>query len=340
MKTIVTILICGLSLNTFAQKIQKEFWGLSKQVSFEYQTDNAGVKNGYFKSFTKIGLLVQSGSYKAGKQSGVWTEFDERGSGQPIATYTYADNKLNGPSKLWKISGGKRWLWHDDVFKNGDKVSGVTYYSNGKKEEELKNGYLLTYTEDGTPNEQIINGKLFTYYVKGDGERVLHKVQFDTLGNKAMYFYGSNSLSSFSLDDKNVKYKNIEYYDYSNAGDTKPKIHLDGNPNSEPIELDSANVRKAMMLYMSDPNPKKSTQIIYDDKTGDIIDSKYWSEVWRGYKPARVHYLGTPKNTVFVTGYNANGKKEMDFYFKYNVHGTPVQFGTIREYDENGNLKK
>lgn len=367
MKKKVIVIVSALTLFStmvFSQKVQKEFYSISKKVSFEYQTNNEGVKNGYFKSFSKTGLLVESGSYKLGKKNGVWTTYDEKGTGQIISTLTYVDDKLNGVCKQWLFKNAKRYLWQDYICANDENISGVTYYPNGKKEKELKNGFTLTWTEDGTANEELINGKLYEYYVNGDGNRILDNITFDTLGLTMVYHYSSSyttdlrSISSYNGKSSNRKI--VDTWDFNTK--TKPIIHINGDPNGTPIALDSTNVRKAMILFMADANPKKSKEVIYDSAKGDII-------VFSGkVNSTHFHYLETPKNAVFITKYEGIVKKE-DFYLKYeyeNGRENTIEFGIqhyytngklsseievipvhndypkkiTRLYDENGNLKK
>ncbi len=75
MKTILTILIYGLSLNTFAQKLVKTYYDYrNTKIQSEYYTDAYGVKNGTYKGYSEYGGILLQGSYKDDAPIGKWTE--------------------------------------------------------------------------------------------------------------------------------------------------------------------------------------------------------------------------------------------------------------------------
>ena len=95
MKTIVTILICVLSLNTFAQKLVKTYWDYYEtKIQSAYYTDAYGKKNGAYKGYSEHGGILLQGSYKDNAPIGKWIE-------------NYLDGKLHFiPDYALEISKG------------------------------------------------------------------------------------------------------------------------------------------------------------------------------------------------------------------------------------------
>ncbi len=112
MKTILTILIYGLSLNTFAQKLVKTYYDYrNTKIQSEYYTDAYGVKNGTYKGYSEYGGILLQGSYKDDAPIGKWTE-------------NYLDGKLHFIK---------------------------TYTSPGYTNFDVKDGKIISYYENGEP---------------------------------------------------------------------------------------------------------------------------------------------------------------------------------------------
>jgi hypothetical protein len=146
MKTILTILICVLALNSFSQKLVKTHWDYyHTKIQSEYYTNAYGVKNGSYKGYSRYGGVLLQGSYKDDEPVGKWIE-------------NYTNGKLHY-IKIYDIPGT-----YDFQVKNGKIIS---YYEDGKTIEYERNyknmeldGVWKEYDEKGivTKEGKYVNG--------------------------------------------------------------------------------------------------------------------------------------------------------------------------------------
>lgn len=328
MRNILTIAILTLSINVFAQKVEKEFYGYTNHLKYEYQVDNAtGAKNGYYKSYTNLYTIYESGFFKMGKKSGTWTIYDENGTGQISAIMNYSDGKQNGSYKQWCWKGANRYLCAEYMYKDDREISSIKYFSNGKKSVQNDlNGYF-TWFEDGTSKSETKNGKIYTYEIVGNDSwgksKEIERVKYDSLGFEYGYLYGYNAAAE--LDQ-------ISMYviDIATRGE-KIKYNFKCGKSGELEGNDSTVLRIGYKLLKEDPNPvsKKYIKLIYDEQTGNITIKNNDNQIL-------IHYCN-PKSLVNYT------KKIIDENNNVISEDTYLRNGTQKsiEYEyTNGKLAK
>ncbi len=335
-------------LLSFAQNIQRTYWGLSSTVHEEFQVNNNGVKHGFYKEYSKKGEIYESGFYTNGQKSGTWTTYDVvlHGTGQIASTMQFSDGKMNGIYKQWCWEKGKRYLCGDYVYENDIEVLGKQFFSNGKIkfDRNRKMGLYNEWFEDGSKKTETINGKHYTFEWV-NSRRVVSDLKFDSAGTFYEFdFTGpSNKLRSailhFSKESINIDFNNIE----------KPTVKIMGIDKTmnwyyvEETPLDSALFRLVYSTYLNspDPNHNKSNTIEFDFKTGTVKHTNK-DKQFRTFC-----YHNTTPATHTVVHHDANGKPIVlevfnDEYSKKNMGRSAVvkRFTDGKIFDEKNSMEK
>lgn len=195
---VTTALVLGLSISALSQNIN--------------QTNAQGLKEGIWQGKYKSNHLKYEGTYKNGKESGVFTFYADAADKKVIATKDFkADGTVhsifyNGKKKMSegvyvnKLKEGVWKVYHidgqhimaEESYKN-DKLHGIKkgYYISGKLAEEIeyKNGI-----EDGISNQYAENGIKIkeTQYKNGilDG-KIIIRDETGKVTDEAKYVNGS-----------------------------------------------------------------------------------------------------------------------------------------------------
>lgn len=260
MKTILTILICILSLNSFSQKLVKTHWDYyNTKIQSEYYTNAYGVKNGSYKGYSKNGGLLLQGSYKDDEPVGKWIE-------------NYANGKLHY-IKIYDIPGT-----YDFQVKNGKIIS---YYEDGKtikyernfKNMEL-NGVWKEYDEKGILTSE-------GNYVNGIFEPTgITKIKYDEEQKK-------EKLRQASILLKNTEeYKNII---------PKADMTFEANDYKKALEL----YKSASDLLVNEKYPKdKISEIIDTCLINRDYFSNYWNSQFESIKSEYIQQIKDYKLVV------------------------------------------
>ena len=346
MKTIITVIITVISsYSVFSQKVFKTYWEYSINVHEEFQVNSVGVKNGYYKEYYKEGQLYKSGFYKSGQKSGLWTTYDMRWTGQISSTMEYSNDKMNGSYKQWCWEKSKRYLCGDYIYKDGNEVSAIKYYSNGNKASQNDaNGYFEWF-EDGKPGVETKNGKTYSYemfsadYYHNTEKKEVREITYDTLGLKYTYYYdydtkydGDHLKASniiIDIQDKETKGKiiNFQWRFYSNGENYE--FYKNGNI----FKLDSASAKQGYNLLKNEPTGYfNKLDSVYNEVTGDIkiFENNQFCQL--------LHYYDV-NSKYSLTSLDNKGKKLQESYYERNGSDDRYYISKKKTY-EDGKLVK
>jgi len=309
----------------FAQRVEKELYNNFK-VKYQYQVDNAsGVKNGFFHSYGTDGVLYESGSYKNGLKSGVWTTYGtmEGHPSEVSSTMEYTNGKMNGHYVQYCWYQGKKYICGDYQYADDKEVTALKYHNNGKlyqRSDHVK-GIYEEWFEDGTPVKEKIGARYYRYQKTQSGKKIEY-LSIDTLDGVWKYYFFDNSpysLRSFEIVDKNNN--SLEYIDYNNFLNGKPEYSI-GNKKQK---LDSALFFKAYMYYesASDLNNSEKKPFKYNKLTGDFSYTDFKNEV------TFYHYFNDS-----IRSYSKRVDKTIEFY---NKEGKEIEDHFL---DEKGQIIK
>ncbi|MFM7729491.1 MAG: hypothetical protein ACKO6L_00470, partial [Flavobacteriales bacterium] len=184
------------------QKIEREYHS-NLRIKYEWQADENGVKNGYFKSFTTDGMLFEKGHFSKGVKNGIWTTYGIiQGFPTEISsTMEYVNGKMNGQYKQWCWEKSKKYLCGDYLYRNDEEVKAKQFFSNGKLqyERDIDNGLYKEWFEDGSPSTETIEGRKIVYDMNGNDyygvKRIIRSISFDSLEHNYSFYYEYNTSS-------------------------------------------------------------------------------------------------------------------------------------------------
>ena len=110
---LIAIATLGFVTTTMSQKVITNYWGYTQKINEQYQVNAQGVKNGYYKAYSKEGLLIYSYNFLNGKENGLCIDYAGQRNG--------VSNNLG----LLKTCYGKPML--ERQMKNGELVSEKFY---------------------------------------------------------------------------------------------------------------------------------------------------------------------------------------------------------------------
>jgi antitoxin component YwqK of YwqJK toxin-antitoxin module len=281
MKQFLAFCFCLFSLIGATQKVLKEYYP-NYHIKLEYQVNSDGLKNGFFKSYSTVGELYESGFFTNGEKSGTWTTYGimQGHSGEIAATMEYSNGKMNGRYVQYCWSGGKRYICGDYEYVDDEEVAAMRYYVNGKLSErfDVRKGFHEKWFEDGTPLLEMKGKYLYEYEEDEWGNRSVSNIYFDSTDfHIQLHFSGKKGrlrIADFCEKDASKKLngyhkilKSIRY----NGGD-----NIEILEGSSKLALDSTLYRFCFELYCNAPSPNiNNTKCSYDFTKGDIIDIDY-----------------------------------------------------------------
>jgi antitoxin component YwqK of YwqJK toxin-antitoxin module len=144
MKQTITILTCFIMgvQATSAQKVITNYWGYTTKIRQQYQVDANGAENGFWKSFSNDGKLLEHYNYLHGQQHGKQLKYFRGFSdiewcmGQPLEIRNYDNGKMLS-EEVYKCKNGKPSLWYKTI-DNAQLYEYSLYYDNGKMKEHTK----------------------------------------------------------------------------------------------------------------------------------------------------------------------------------------------------------
>lgn len=160
MKKIILLLSLALSLNSYSQKLVKEYYDWAKtKIKRQYYTDAYGTLNGPYKAYSEYGGILKQGQCKNDGPIGKWIE-------------NYDNGKLHY-IRIYDTPG-----MYDFQVKDGKIIS---YYEDGKTieyERNFKNGEL-----DGVWKEYDEKGILIEEdnYINGESEKRRKRIESENI---------------------------------------------------------------------------------------------------------------------------------------------------------------
>ena len=159
MKSILKALIIVLILvinnsKVSSQKIMKVYYdnySIPRRLKEEFQIDNNGFKNGYYKSFHYNGMQYEIGQLKKDLKYGLWKTFDD--NGKLLGEDNYKDDKRNGLSKVWSNRKGLHKLIAEHYYEMDKEIRTISYYQEGE------GGIQSDIKQDGECKYLYRNGK-------------------------------------------------------------------------------------------------------------------------------------------------------------------------------------
>jgi antitoxin component YwqK of YwqJK toxin-antitoxin module len=227
---LVSLLLSIFCNNLYAQKvITKNHFG-SRVISEQYQVNQQGQRNGYYKSYNPDGILLYSYNFKNGQEHGLCIDYAGQRKGQNIYCYGKPLQErlmVNGniqSEKYYGCANNTNFLFHTKKLISTDIYERVEYFENGKIKEKFNEtssyvkakGQYEKNHENGKLAEKgmIDNGRIgnwIGYYESGD---TLYFAKYD-LGVEVLnktYFEGNKIGFILSIDDQFENISKIYYH--------------------------------------------------------------------------------------------------------------------------------
>ncbi len=239
-KTIALICISFLVQSGWTQKIITNYWGYTKKIRQQYQVDANGAENGFWKSFSNDGKLLEHYNYlhgqKHGKQMKYFRGFSdiEWCMGQPLEIQNYEKDKML-MEEVYKCNNGKPQIWYKKI--DDDKLYEYTlYYDNGKLKEHTKRskinknamGIYEMYHENGikaligsNTSEGRKTGMWYSYYDNGDTQYIIN--YYENIVMQLTVFDENKKIIRKMKSEPDFSQNVLEYFD-ENGKLTKRKI--------------------------------------------------------------------------------------------------------------------
>jgi hypothetical protein len=154
---------------TMAQKVITNYWGYTTKIRQQYQVDANGAENGYWKSYSDEGKILESFNYFHGKKNGKQISYYEGISqiiwcyGKPLKIENYNNGDRIG-EESYKCNDGKPYLnYKVDKIKSG-AYEQFNYHPNGKVKEHFFTIGILTNNYIGKYESFYESGKLHYLY--------------------------------------------------------------------------------------------------------------------------------------------------------------------------------
>lgn len=229
---VLTLLIFQNNLS--AQKlITKRYYG-SNKIEEQYQVNNLGQKNGFYKYYHSDGHLLYFYQYKNDEEHGLCIDYAGTRNwqaiycyGKPLLERVMANGKIQS-EKYYGCANNTNYLIEKKKLISPDIYEKVTYYENGKIKEKFKETSSGVKAK-GLYEKYHVNGKLaekgmfdegeignwIGYYENGDTLYFAkYEVGVQVILNK--YFQGNKIESRISIDDQFDHFSKIYYYPNGN----------------------------------------------------------------------------------------------------------------------------
>ena len=167
----ITLLFVSITLSGIAQDKQKN------------QTDQNGLKQGYWEKFYPNGKMQYKGTFKNNKPIGEFKRFNQEGALIAVMNHNENSNKVYTkfyyPGKVLQAEGyyidrkkDSIWIYYTE---NGDKINEVSYLfdiKNGTEKKYYKNGAVSETSEWKNGNQ---DGLTMRYY---DDGKVMMRIMY------------------------------------------------------------------------------------------------------------------------------------------------------------------
>jgi antitoxin component YwqK of YwqJK toxin-antitoxin module len=241
-KTLILLFIPSMVFVTIsvAQTVKKTYYDLAKtKLNEDFQVNSAGVKNGYYKAYSKEGELLYSYNYLNGKENGLCTDFAGQRTGIASAVgmvktcfgKPMLERQFSNGSLVWEkyfdCIEGKQVLVSKKT-KKSEYYEYVEYYSSGKIKEKynLKDnskykGEYLKYHENESLSEKgnYDNGKDGLWFALNNAGDTLYKAYFEfgfETWYKSFYLNGELAFESRASED----FEALAKTEYDSLGNT------------------------------------------------------------------------------------------------------------------------
>jgi antitoxin component YwqK of YwqJK toxin-antitoxin module len=239
-KTIALICISFLVQSGWTQKIITNYWGYTKKIRQQYQVDANGAENGFWKSFSNEGKLLEHYNYLHGQKHGKQLKYFRGISdiewcmGQPLEIQNYEKDKML-MEEVYKCNNGKPQIWYKKI--DDDKLYEYTlYYDNGKMKEHTKKnkldkntqGIYEMFHENGkkaltgfNSSNGRKNGMWYAFYENGDTQYVIN--YFENITTQLTVFDENKKITRKLKSEADLSQQVLEYFD-ENGNLTKRKV--------------------------------------------------------------------------------------------------------------------
>jgi antitoxin component YwqK of YwqJK toxin-antitoxin module len=239
-------------------------------------------------------VKISEGTYKEGKQEGVWTERTGFNFGPPLQKATYKDGERHGLSTAWHENGQKQGeatykdgeldgLWTEwqpnglkmaeETYKDGERHGPhSSWYDTGQKRSEktYKDGKL-----DGLWTEWRVNGQKYREKTYKDGEEDGLKTQWYVNGQK----WKEETYKDGKLDGPATSWHN------NSAQMSSELLYQDGERHGPYTSWYNTGQKRSEGVYKVGkrngvytrwhPNGQKWVERTHKD--GELLAAKYWN---------------------------------------------------------------
>lgn len=219
--------------NLYAQKvITKKHYG-SSVIKEQYQVNQQGQRNGYYKSYNPDGVLLYSYNFKNGQEHGLCIDYAGQRKGQNIYCYGKPLQErvmVNGniqSEKYYGCANNTNFLFHTKKLISPDIYERVEYFENGKIKEKFNEtasyvkakGLYEKYHENGKLAEKgnYDQGKIGTWVGLMDNGDSVYIARFE-FGFESSYkgFYNNGKVAYVSKADNS--FESLTRTDYDSTG--------------------------------------------------------------------------------------------------------------------------
>ncbi len=278
MRNLLALFIaCLMTLNVFSQTLKKTYYDIwEKQVHEVYYANSAGYGNGSYKKYNRTGTLIQTGTYKNGKETGQWVKYTTA-SGQRKIDYkeTYKDGELNGSAIYYFENNDGRVIQSKGLFLDGKKdgkwVCTNRFYNSDFDGKGFKGAKFIKF-EKFYDNGKVIfpDGEHKIFYLPSNKtQSISHYLNGLKTGEWKFYFPNGNiqGVQNYKKDKKVGK-----QIEYNLDGTIKSEDYYDDYEALSDMYLDSALI--AMKNYNFEEAEKLFTKM---KSTDDANRMKYMS---------------------------------------------------------------
>jgi antitoxin component YwqK of YwqJK toxin-antitoxin module len=234
----IILYLFGIGFDLEAQIVKKNYYDYKKtKINEDYQVNSNGVKNGYYKAYSKEGILIYSYNFINGKENGLCIDYaGERTGiasnlgiaktcfGKPMLERQFSNGQLLW-EKFYDCIEGKQVMVFKKT-KNDDHYEYVEFYSSGKLKEKYNTkdnykykGEYIKYYENGLIAEKgnYDQGKIGTWVGLKDNGDSVYIARFE-FGFESSYkgFYNNGKVAYVSKADNS--FESLTRTDYDSTG--------------------------------------------------------------------------------------------------------------------------
>ncbi len=338
---IFSIAVCS-SMQSQALKTVKHYYGFT-DILYEVYTviEGTGTKHGNYKRYDRDGFLLESATFKKNVLNGQYIKygsgfFVERG--KAASKMNYLNGKEHGEQFYYsgQAAQGEYYLDKKQVFNNGELVSEITYYENGKKksyeDRSDTGGKQLEWHENGNKKRDLTvfitdNGRAYndtSYFENGSIEGI--QVFDDTQSGTVIVYYENGKIKSSEQQKKGTLDGEAKMYRID--GTLEHDIYFSGGV------VESRTTYSSTGIPVESIKLKNSSTMTYDCNTYDSISRKLISESERYYTANQYHITNEriyeEDGGIVVKDYLNNTVKRFDInnvlVFEQNKEGDRMSY--------------